>query len=291
MFLFWPGCYYTWRASQHRDPTWGYFVAWDLLPWSASGARGDFLGANSCPKTSSHSLWERIYLPLVPCTSLPLAWPSHESYLSQGPLWGDIGTSQVRLLFAGASTMALKPPFSLLSHCFSAWWARSLNGVTPSMVFPTHGYRGATLWMPYSGDILPLWRPTLATPWLGDAFSRQRLIWATLPLGDASPWSCLHLAPPHLGDALCWLWPWRWLWPWICQRPGTERYKNWKVWGVNDLKYGKGRLMENAFSLEWNINIDLVRPVKTSTLAGVGKVDKIFLVLNEFRYGVKGGRS
>jgi len=34
-----------------------------------------------------------------------------------------------------------------------------------------------------------------------------------------------------------------------------------------------------------------VRPVKTSTLAGVVKVVKILLVLNEFRCGAKGGRS
>jgi len=38
---------------------------------------GDFLGANSCAPTSSHSPWECIYLFLVPCT-----WPSHGSYLS-----------------------------------------------------------------------------------------------------------------------------------------------------------------------------------------------------------------
>jgi len=36
---------------------------------------------------------------------------------------------------------------------------------------------------------------------------------------------------------------------------------------------------------EGNINIDPVRPDKTSTLAGGVKIDKILLVLNEFRYG------
>ena len=33
---------------------------------------GDFLGANSCPPTSSHSSWECIYFSLVPCTWSPL---------------------------------------------------------------------------------------------------------------------------------------------------------------------------------------------------------------------------
>jgi len=42
---------------------------------------GDFLGANSCAPTSSHSPWECIYLSLVPCT-----WFSPE----RGPLMGRI---------------------------------------------------------------------------------------------------------------------------------------------------------------------------------------------------------
>ena len=91
---------------------------------------------------------------------------------------------------------------------------RPPHGVTPFMVFPTHGYRGATLWLPCSCVILPWRRPILATP------TRRRLILATLPLGDAPRWRCLHLALPHLGDALRWLWPRCWL----CQRPGTGRY-------------------------------------------------------------------
>jgi len=43
--------------------------------------RGDFLGANSCAPTSSHSPWECIYLSLVPCT-----WFS----FGRGPLMGRI---------------------------------------------------------------------------------------------------------------------------------------------------------------------------------------------------------
>ena len=42
--------------------------------------------------------------------------PPHESYLSQGRLWGGRGTSRVRLLYTGAITMALKPPFSSLYY-------------------------------------------------------------------------------------------------------------------------------------------------------------------------------
>ena len=42
---------------------------------------GDFLGANLCAPTSSHSPWERIYLFLVPCT-----WFSP----GRGPLTGRI---------------------------------------------------------------------------------------------------------------------------------------------------------------------------------------------------------
>ena len=109
------------------------------------------------------------------------AWPSHESYLSQRPLWGDMATSRVRLLSTGASTMALEPPFSSLYHCFCTLRARSLRGVTPSMVFPTHGYRGAALPVaclatPYLGGTLPRRRHVKATPFFGDALSWRRLV-------------------------------------------------------------------------------------------------------------------
>ena len=49
------------------------------------------------------------------------------------------------------------------------------------MVFPTHGYRGETLWLPCFCDIWPWRRPTWVTPWLGDAFT-----WVTPYLDDAS---------------------------------------------------------------------------------------------------------
>ena len=80
-------------------------------------ATGDFLGANSCAPTSSHSPWECIYLSLAPCT-----WFSPE----RGPLMGRICprvsqrwhgyfTSQVTP--TGTRTMALKPPSSSLYYC------------------------------------------------------------------------------------------------------------------------------------------------------------------------------
>jgi len=54
---------------------------------------------------------------------------------------------------------------------------------------------------------------------------------------------------------------------------------NWKVRGVNDLKYGKGRLIEDAFSLEWNIDIDLVRPVEKEVKGWLGKVRRGHLTI------------
>jgi len=47
---------------------------------------------------------------------------------------------------------------------------------------------------------------------------------------------------------------------------------SWKVRGVNNLKYGKGGLEKNSFPLEWNANIDLVRPAKLEVKRWSGKV-------------------
>jgi len=94
--------------------------------------------------------------------------------------------------------MALKPPFSSLYGYPGYRGSRPSHGVTPSTVFPTHGYRGAALGMPCSGNILPWRRLDWAMPSLGDASSWRRLIWATLLLRDASPWRCLRLVSPHV---------------------------------------------------------------------------------------------
>ena len=154
--------------------------------WECICVRGDLLGANSCPQTSSHSLWDRIYLPLVPCTWMPLgvtllvsrnypkgfsgaAWALHESDCSPLAL----------LLW----------PWRHLSLFFNATpgyrGLRPSHDVTPSMVLPTQGYRGATLWLPCFCDILPWRRPTLATPTLGDVLSWRRFLLETPRLGDA----------------------------------------------------------------------------------------------------------
>ena len=127
-------------------------------------ARGcDFLGANSCAPTSSHSPWECIYLSLVPCTWFsPGRGPPHGSYLSQGfPVvaWvlHELGYS---LLVLGL--MALKPPFSFLSYC-------------SELSRPEASLRRLSLAMPYPGD----------------AFLRRCLSKATPPIGDALTWRCL----------------------------------------------------------------------------------------------------
>ena len=85
--------------------------------------------------------------------------------------------------------MALKPLFSSLYYCSELGGPEASRGVTPSMVFPTHGYRGVTLLMtclttPYLGDAL-----ILATPCLGDALcscSVDFLLWT------------LRVVPPYV---------------------------------------------------------------------------------------------
>ena len=122
-----------------------------------------------------------------------------------------MGTSRVRLLSTGASTMALKPPFSSFYCCpglsgFEASpWRHSLHGLS----YP---------WVSGSNTVVAL------LFYLGDTCSRRSLILATLPLGDALPWRRLPLALPHLGSALCWLGPRHWLWTWLCQCSGMGRY-------------------------------------------------------------------
>ena len=111
--------------------------------------------------------------PSYPGRDLPI-----ESYLSQRHLWGGRGTSRVRLPCTGVVTMALKPPFSPLYYCSLVIQGLGpSHGVAPSMVFPTHGYRGAVLWSP-----CPCAIPS------GDALVGRRL-----HLFDALPWRRLVL--------------------------------------------------------------------------------------------------
>ena len=87
-----------------------------------------------------------------------------ESYLSQRRLWSGRGTSRVRLPYTGVVTMTLKPPFSPLYYCSLVIQGLGpSHGVAPSMVFPTHGYRGAALWSPCPCAI-PSWRHPVGRP-------------------------------------------------------------------------------------------------------------------------------
>ena len=166
-------------------PHLGVFPRVSPPTWECICARG----ANSCPQTSSHSLWERIYLPLVPCTWLTLGVTllmsrNYPKGLS-GATWA--------LHESDCSPLALLLwPWSHLSLLFISTpgyrGLRPSHGFTPSMVVPTHGYRGETLWLPCFCDILPWRRRTLATRALGNALSWRRFLLATPCLGDVCPW-------------------------------------------------------------------------------------------------------
>ena len=127
--------------------------------WECVYARGDSLGANSCPQhLVTHYESVSTFLS-YPAPVYPGRDPSHESYLSEGRLWGGRGTSRVRLLYTGVVTMALKPPFSSLyyypgSSGFEAFpRRRSLHGLSCPWVSGSH-----------TVIALPLWNLTLATP-------------------------------------------------------------------------------------------------------------------------------
>ena len=81
---------------------------------------GDFLGANSCAPTSSHSHWECIYLPLIPRTGSPLGVALSWVVSVSGFPNGGMGTSRVRLLPTNARTEALKSPFFFSLSPFEA---------------------------------------------------------------------------------------------------------------------------------------------------------------------------
>ena len=194
--------------------------------WECNCARGDFLGANSCPQASSHLLWERIYLPLAPCTWLPPGLTPLPGRIYPKGVSGVAGV----LHESGCSTLALFLwPWSHLSLLFiTVPWLSGVWGLPTASPPP---WSLSYPWVSGSNAVvaLLLYHFTLASPHLGDALLGDALSWrrfplATLPLGDALPWRCLPLALPHLGDALRWLWPRCWLWPWFCQRPGTGRY-------------------------------------------------------------------
>jgi len=159
----------------------------DIPSWSSSGARGDFLGANSCAPASSQSPWECINLSLVPRT-----WFAPE----RGPLMGRIcpkGLLEVAWVLhkSGYSSLVLGIwPWSHLSLLFITvlrYWG-------PSWCIGGWHHRRLNLATPYPGDALS-WRPLfMATPYLGDAWSGQPV--------DFPPWA------PWMGPTISWLRLW-----------------------------------------------------------------------------------
>ena len=195
-------------------PIWGCLYVWVLLFGSATALGVTFWVPTHAPKYlvtyfESVSAFLSYPAPGCPGRDLPLG-----SYLSRGRLWGDRGTSRVRLPYTDVFTMPWSHLFLLFITFPSYRDLRPSHGVAPSMVFPTHGYRGTTLWL-----------PCFYTVWPGDALVGRRL-----HLGDALPWRRFCLAV-WTGDALVGrrlpltLTPSRWLWLWLSQRPDTGRYK------------------------------------------------------------------
>jgi len=156
-------------------------------------ARGDFLGANSCAPTSSHSSWECIYLSLVPCTWFSL--PSHGSYLSQG-----LPAVAWVLHESGYPLLVLElwawSHLSLLFITVLRYWGlsrcRPLHGLSYPWVSGGGTVGALTLATPYFGDTSPWRRLTLAAPHLGDAYARRRLKRSTCWLPPLGPLEGSH---------------------------------------------------------------------------------------------------
>ena len=188
---------------------------WVFFPRSASGAWGDFLGANSRAPTSSHSPWECTYLPLAPCTWFS---PGHD------PLMG-------RIYSGGLLEVAWvlhESGYSLLILELWPWSHLSLLFVT--VMGYTLTWRRFLLATPYSSDALSWRRLAQATPHLGDALSWRRPLLVTPCPGDASSWRRLVLATPSVVNLLTsLLWGPRVVPPYVDfdfgQHPGTGRYK------------------------------------------------------------------
>ena len=150
MFLFWHGC--RTRGGPHDAMTpsggasahLGTFLRVSPPARSATALGVTFWVPTHAPKYlvtyfESVSAFLSYSAPGCPGRDFPL-----ESYLPHRRLWGGRSTSRVRLPFTGTITMALKPPFPSLYRCPVLLGPEASHGVAPSMVFPTHGYRGTT---------------------------------------------------------------------------------------------------------------------------------------------------
>jgi len=188
VFLFWPGC--RTRGGPHSAMT----PSGDVSSCESSClecycARGDLLGANSCPQSSSHSLWGRISLPLVPCAWLPWAWPFSWVVSVPKASLGRQGyfTSQAALHW----------------RCHYGLEATFLFSLSLSRIIGTWGLPMASL-PPWSFLPMGIGEPhcdclALLIFDLGDALVGRRL-----HLGDASPWRRFLLATLPLGGTGTW---------------------------------------------------------------------------------------
>jgi len=167
--------------------TWGKVALWCPRPWR--GLHNSAVSSMECPKHQGN-------LSLNSCCLAPTL---EERPITAGP-YRPQGVSKHQAL--GGSEAS--------------------RGVTPSMVFPSHGYRGVTLLMTClaSGDFVPSTVfPTrgyrgdaiCALYWqrhqhliLATLFYWRRLILAMPPSGDALSWPCPILATPGVIDLLTW---------------------------------------------------------------------------------------
>ena len=145
---------------------------------------GDFLGANSCPPTFSHSPWECIYLSLVPRTwfSLGMALLMGRICPRVSQRWRGYFTSQVTPYWY--YDCGLEATFFFL---FVAILSCQGGPCPPCDVLT---WLCLILVMPLPGDAFLRRCLYLATPFLGDAFARRRLSQATPLRGDAFTWRC-----------------------------------------------------------------------------------------------------
>ena len=190
VFLFWPGCRTRGGSHSAMTPT-----------GDVSAHLGTFLRESSCLGVLLRKGWlfwvpTHAYNHLVthfesvsaflsyPAPGYPGREPPLESYLSQRRVWGDKGTSRVRLLYTGATTMALKPPLSSLHHYSGFIGTRGL--LTASL--PPWSFLPMGIGEPHCDRLV------LVMFNLGDTLVGRRLhlgdalTLATLPLGDADTW-------------------------------------------------------------------------------------------------------